>query len=103
MRAVGLTSISRHAQGVVLSRPGQRVSANGAELAVGPLVRLSAFRENLVNDARERCSGVDDDAVFRNVSFRLMQAHSEFPFLRFSAEVSWVQRHSLINPPVHGV
>jgi hypothetical protein len=33
--------------------------------------------------------GVDDDAFFRNVFFRLMQAHSEFPFLWFSAEVSW--------------
>src|SRR5215467_15239831 len=32
-----------------------------------------------------------------------MQAHSEFPFLWFSAEVSWVQCHSFINPPVHRV
>jgi hypothetical protein len=32
-----------------------------------------------------------------------MQAYSEFPFRWFSAEVSWVRCHSLINPPVHGV
>ncbi len=32
-----------------------------------------------------------------------MQAHSEFPFLWFSAEVSCVQCHSLINPSVLGI
>src|SRR5690242_8116145 len=52
---------------------------------------------------RERRGGVDDDGVFRNVFFRPMQAHSEFAFFWSSAEVSRVPRHSLIDPPVHGV
>src|SRR5579859_1117578 len=62
-----------------------------------------AQTEDLINDARERCGGVDDDGVFRNVLLRLMQSHSEFSFPWFSTEVSWVQCHSLINPPVHRV
>ena len=41
--------------------------------------------------------------LFGMSSFRLMQAHSAFPFLRFFREISWVQRHALVNPPVHGV
>jgi hypothetical protein len=32
-----------------------------------------------------------------------MKAHSECPFLGISASVGWVQRHLLIDPPVHGV
>ena len=62
-----------------------------------------ALTKDLVNDEREGWGGVDDDAVFRNVCFRVMQSHSEFPFLWFSAKISWVYCHSLINPPVHGV
>jgi len=40
---------------------------------------------DLVNDARDRCGGVDQDAVFRNVFFRLMQSRNEFSFRLFSA------------------
>ena len=32
-----------------------------------------------------------------------MQARSEFLLLWFPAEVSWVQCHSLINPPETGI
>ena len=66
-------------------------------------VNCPGTRKNLIHHVLKWSCGVDDDAVFRNVFFRLMQAHSKFPFLWFSAEVSWVQCHSLINPPVHGV
>ncbi|GHO42300.1 hypothetical protein KSX_04630 [Ktedonospora formicarum] len=59
--------------------------------------------DDLVNDAHERCGGVDDDAVFRYSFFRLMQARNEFSFLWSPAPVSWVQCHSLINPPKTGV
>ena len=57
--------------------------------------------EDLVNDARERSGGVNDDGIFWNVFFRLMQAHSKFTFLLFSAEIGWVPCHSFIDPPVH--
>src|ERR1700751_3053670 len=66
-------------------------------------ISFPGTRKNLIHHLLEWSCGVDDDAVLRNVFFRLMQAYSEFPFLWFSAEVSWVQCHSLINPPVHGV
>jgi hypothetical protein len=36
--------------------------------------------KDLVNDARDRCGGVDYNAVLRNVIFRLMQLRNEFPF-----------------------
>lgn len=70
---------------------------------MGPLVCLSAFRENLIDNAGDRRSGVNDHRILRNILFRCIQSRNEFPFLWFSAEVSWVQCHSLINPPVHGV
>ena len=50
-----------------------------------------ALTEDLVNDVRERCGGVDYNAVFRNVFFRLMQSHNEFPFL-------WSFRPSQLGP-----
>ncbi|HLZ56170.1 MAG TPA: hypothetical protein VKR06_04415 [Ktedonosporobacter sp.] len=59
--------------------------------------------EDLVNDAHERWAGVDDDTVFRYSFFCLMQTHNGFSFLWSSAPVSWVQCHSLINPPKTGV
>lgn len=62
-----------------------------------------ASADDLVNDARERCGGVDAHAVFRKVLFRLMQSRNEFPFRLFPAPVMWVQCHSLIKPPVQGV
>ncbi len=62
-----------------------------------------ALTDNLVNDARERCGGVDDNAVFRDAFFRVIQSRSDFPFRLFSAPVSWVHCHPLIDPPVHCV
>jgi hypothetical protein len=52
-----------------------------------------------VNDLRDRCGGVDRDAVLRNVFFRLVQSRSDFP-MRFCAPVIF---RSLVKPPVHGV
>jgi hypothetical protein len=62
-----------------------------------------ALTDNLVNDARERCGGVDDHTVFRNAFFRSVQSRSDFPFRLFSAPVSGVHCHPLSNPPVHCV
>jgi hypothetical protein len=59
--------------------------------------------DDLVNDARERCGGIDDNAILRNVFLRLMQSRNEFPFRWFCAPVSRVQCHSLINSPVQGL
>jgi hypothetical protein len=70
---------------------------------VGPLVCLSAFRENIVDNAGERRGCVNAHRILRNIFFRCIQSRNKFPFLWFSAEVSWVQCHSFIHPPVHGV
>jgi len=56
---------------------------------------------DLVNDARDRCGGVDQDAVFRNVFFRLMQSRNELPFRWFSAAPLRVR--SLVKPPIQCV
>jgi hypothetical protein len=76
------------------------ISEASCRRSVGQTVarpRSFCHSEYLVNDTRERYGGVDDDAVFRNVFFRLMQVHSDIPLLWFSAPVSWVQCHSLIQ------
>jgi len=52
---------------------------------------------DLVNDARDRCGGVDQDAVFRNVVFRLMQSRNDFPFRLPSAPLIF---RSLVKPSV---
>ena len=39
-----------------------------------------ALTDDLVNDAGNRCGGIDDNAVLRNVFVRSMQARNEFPF-----------------------
>src|ERR1700691_951064 len=59
-----------------------------------------ALPDDLVNDARERCGSVDDNTLFRNVSFRFMQSRNEFPFRLFSAPLIF---RSLIKPPVQCV
>lgn len=59
--------------------------------------------KDLINDAREGRGGVDYDTVFRNVFFRLMRSHNEFPFAWSSAPVIWVQPASLVDPPVQCV
>src|SRR5947209_13141656 len=41
---------------------------------------LHRFPNDLVDDVPERCRGVDDDAVLRNVFLCLMQSHSKVPF-----------------------
>ena len=68
-----------------------------------PCYLCIALTNDLVNDVRKRCGRVDDHTVFRNGFFRLIQARSDVPFRCFSAPVSRVHCHSLINPPVHGV
>jgi hypothetical protein len=69
----------------------------------GPLARLSAFRENLIHHLFKWSSGVYRHAAARYGFFRLMQSCDDFPFRWFRAPVSWVQRHSLIDPPVQGL
>jgi hypothetical protein len=36
--------------------------------------------DDLVNDAREQCGGVDDNPILWNVFLRVMQSRNEFPF-----------------------
>jgi hypothetical protein len=57
-------------------------------------------RKNLVHHVLKWSCGIDDDAVFRNVFFRLIQAHCEFPFLWFSALSSDIRNRPLVLP--HG-
>jgi hypothetical protein len=46
----------------------------------------------------DRCGGVDDNAVLRDVVFRLMPSHDEFAFSRLSATPLVVR--SLVKPPM---
>jgi len=57
--------------------------------------------KDLVNHARDGRGGVDYNAVFRNVFFRLMQSRNEFPFHRLSAAPLIVR--SLVKPPIQCV
>ena len=64
---------------------------------------LFKYGNNFIHDADKRLCCIEYDAAAGYVFFRLMQARNDFPFLWFSAPVSWVQCHSLINPPETGV
>ena len=57
-----------------------------------------ALTNDFVNDARDRCGGVDWNAVIRNVFFRPMQSRKEFPFRWLSAAPLGVR--SLVEPPI---
>jgi len=46
----------------------------------------------------DRCGGVDDNAVLRDVFFRLMPSHDEFAFRRLSATPLVVR--SFVKPPI---
>src|SRR5215470_2222893 len=65
-------------------------------------VGLSGERRLLNGERAAVAWGVDDNPILRNVFLRVMQSRNEFPFRWFCAPVSWVQCHSLINPPVQG-
>ena len=57
-----------------------------------------ASTKDLVDDVLDRCGGVDDDAVLRDVFLRLMPSHDELAFRRHSAAPLVVR--SLVKPPV---
>ena len=59
--------------------------------------------KDFVHDADKRLCCIYDDAAAGYVFFRSMQSRNEFLFLWFSAPVSWVSRHALINPPIQCV
>jgi hypothetical protein len=61
----------------------------------------SAPTNDLVNDARHRRGGVDDNAVLRNVFFRLVQSRDESPPRRLSAAPLGVR--PLVKPPIQCV
>ena len=61
---------------------------------------LICLTEDLINDARERDGGVDDNTVSWNLFFRLMQSRNDFPFRWPSAPLIF---RSLLYPPVHCV
>jgi hypothetical protein len=64
------------------------------------LAGLSAFRENLVDNAGDRRSGVNAHRILRNILFRCMQSHNQLPFARSSAKlILW----SPGKPPVQRV
>src|SRR5262249_26239629 len=99
--STGDASRTQHERSTTRARwalPGTRLVQNA--LQYGMCVALT---KDLVHDARERCGGVDDRTVLRKVFFRLMQAHSDFPFRWCSAPISGVECYSLINPPETGV
>ena len=72
----------------------------GVPRSDGPALSTLFTQRARHNDARERCGGVDDNAVFRNVFLCLMQSHNEFPFRLVSAPLSF---HSFVKPPVQCV
>ena len=57
--------------------------------------------KDFVHHAEERLCGIDYDAAAGYVFFRSMHSRNEFLLLRFSAEVSWIPRHTLIKPPIY--
>jgi hypothetical protein len=60
-----------------------------------------ALAKDFVNDACNRCGGVDLNAVLRNLFFRLMQSRNEFP-LRWLSVVP-LRVRSLVKPPIQFV
>lgn len=61
-------------------------------------VQPPACRQNLIDNAGDWRRGVNDDTATRDAFFCCMQSRNEFLLFRFSAEVSWVQRHALVEP-----
>ena len=59
--------------------------------------------KDFVHDAAKRLCCIDDDASVGYVFFRSMQSRNEFLFLCFSAPVSWISRHALIQPSIQCV
>ena len=59
-----------------------------------------ALTNDLVDDAHDRCGGVDPYAVFRDVFFRLMQSRNEIPLRLFSTPL--IDR-SPVKPPIQCV
>lgn len=59
--------------------------------------------KDFVNNADKRLSCIYDSAAVGYVFFRSMQSRNEILFLWFSAPVSWVSRHALIQPPIQCV
>lgn len=59
-----------------------------------------ALTDDLVNDTRDRCGGVDYSTVLRSVFFRSMQSRNEFPLRWFSAPLVF---RPLVKPPVQRV
>ncbi len=60
-----------------------------------------AMTNDFVNDARNRCGGVDYHSVLRNIFFRLMPSRDEFPFSRNPAAPFTVR--SCVKPPIQCV
>lgn len=58
--------------------------------------------KDFIDDDRDRCSGVDGDAVVGQALSCLMQLGDEFPFRWSSAPVVGVGEHAFVNPPVQG-
>ena len=73
-----------HHDSVKLGAPGARLVKNALQCCI-----CFALTEDLVHDACERRRGVDDDPVVRKGFFRVIHAHSDFPFLWCSAPISW--------------
>ena len=57
-----------------------------------------ASTKDLIDNVLDRCAGVDDDAVLRDVFLRLMPSHDELAFRRHSAAPLVVR--SLLKPPM---
>jgi len=58
-----------------------------------------ALTDDLVNNLFEWCVCVDNDAVARDLFFRLVQSHNDFPFRWFAAPLV----HSAVKPAVQCV
>jgi hypothetical protein len=85
--------------------PASSIPCGRWRLNVSPTVSLLlcfALTKDLVNDARDRCGGVDYNTVFRSVFFRLVQSRNEFPFRSSSSSTPLIFR-SLVKPPVQCV
>ena len=63
-----------------------------------PALACLASTKDLVDNVLDRCGGVDDNAVLRDVFFGLMPSHDELAFRRHSAAPLVVR--ALVKPPL---
>jgi len=71
---------------------------HSCRLPAGPLVAHSAFRENIIDNAGDGCSGVNAHRIPWDILFHGMQSRNQFPFASSSAPlVFWPPGKALVQ------